>query len=224
MTVSVIIPAHNESQRIASTVCASIQAFREILEVIVVDDGSQDDTPLRAEVAGASVFSVPQRVGKGAALMRGTLESNGDILVFLDADIGETALEIAKLIEPVAVGSADMTVARFPFLQGERPRGFGLVKSTADWGVRKLCKDSVGSILSGQRAARRNTFLGLMPFAPGFGVEVGLTIDGLRQGLRILEVDCKMTHRVTGRDLHGILHRTRQFYWVARAIAARCVN
>ena len=224
MRISVIIPAHNETGQIASTVDASMQASLEICEVIVVDDCSSDDTPQKARDAGALVFSMPQRAGKGAALMQGTLNSTGDILVFLDADIGKTALEISKLIEPVATDKADMTIARFSRVPHKHFRSPGFVRAAAYWGVRQLCNSSLGSTLSGQRAARRDTFLGLMPFAPGFGVEVGLTIDALRRNLRILEVDCDMTHRITGQDLAGISHRARQFYHVVKAIAGRCIK
>ncbi|NLA07439.1 MAG: glycosyltransferase family 2 protein [Firmicutes bacterium] len=224
MMISVVIPAYNEEERITSTVLALTQPSSEVGEVIVVDDCSRDDTLRKAQTAGATVIPMPRRAGKGAALMQGTLKSQGDIVVFLDADIGETAREIARLIEPIATCEADMTVARFPQLPNVRPRGLGIVKSTAYWGVRRLCKSELTSILSGQRAARRPTFLRLMPFAPGFGVEVGLTIDALRQGLRILEVDCEMAHRVTGWNLAGFSHRAHQFYWVAKAVAERCVN
>jgi glycosyltransferase involved in cell wall biosynthesis len=224
MTISVIIPAYNETKRIASTVRASILSSSEICEVIVVDDCSSDDTAQQGRAAGAVVLSMPRRAGKGAALMQGALKCRGDIVVFLDADIGETALEIPRLIEPVAFDKADMTIARFPQLPHIKKQGFGLVKWAAYRGVKQLCKRELSAILSGQRAARRYTFLRLMPFASGFGVEVGLTIDALRLGLRILEVDCKMTHRVTGWNLAGFSHRTRQFYWVARAIAERCVD
>ena len=224
MRISVIIPAHNETKQIASTIDASMKASHRICEVIVVDDCSSDDTSQKARASGALVLSMPQRAGKGAALMRGALESIGDILVFLDADIGKTALEIPKLIEPVATDKADMTIARFSRAPCTQPKSPGLVKAAAYWGVRRLCKSSLSSTLSGQRAARRHTFVGLMPFAPGFGVEVGLTIDALRQNLRILEVDCEMAHRVTGNDLAGISHRARQFYHVVKAVVERCVK
>ena len=221
---SIVIPAYNETKRIASTVNASRQALSGACEVIVVDDCSKDDTKEKAQAAGASVLRMPRRVGKGAALMQGTLICRGDVVVFLDADIGETALEIQRLIEPVETDKADMTIARFPEHNHLQRKGLGSVKQTAHWGVKQLCKSELSAILSGQRAARRYTFLNLMPFAPGFGVEVGLTIDALRKGFRVIEVDCDMAHRVTGWNLAGFSHRSRQFYQVAKAIAARCVN
>jgi hypothetical protein len=133
-------------------------------------------------------------------------------------------MEIPKLINPIAADKADITIARFPELPHLPLKGLGIVRLTASWGVKQLCKSDLSSILSGQRAARRSTFLRLMPFAPGFGVEVGMTIDALREGFRILEVDCDIAHRVTGWNLAGVSHRTRQFLQVARAIAARCVD
>lgn len=222
--ISVVIPAHNEAKRIAGTVNASMKALSGTCEVIVVDDSSDDDTSEKAQAAGAFVLRMQRRAGKGAALMQGALNCGGDVVVFLDADIGETAMEIPRLIEPIATDKADMTIARFPELNPLPRRGLGIVKLTAYWGVKQLCKSELSAILSGQRAARRCTFLNLMPFAPGFGVEVGLTIDALRKGLRVIEVDCDMTHRVTGWNLAGFSHRSRQFCQIAKAIAARCVN
>jgi glycosyltransferase involved in cell wall biosynthesis len=222
--ISVVIPAHNERKEIASTVKASMQALSGMCEVIVVDDCCKDDTCKLAQAAGARVVRMPRRAGKGAALMQGTLKCRGDIVVFLDADIGETALEIPRLIEPIATDKADMAIARFPESNHLPRRGLGIVKLTAYWGVKQLCKSELSAILSGQRAARRLTLVNLMPFAHGFGVEVGLTIDALRKGFRVIEVDCDMTHRVTGWNLAGFSHRSRQFLQIARAIAARCVN
>lgn len=222
--ISVVIPAYNETEKIVPTVNAARQALPGASEIIVVDDCSKDDTWQKAQGAGAKVLRMQRRMGKGAALMQGTVEAGGDIVVFLDADIGETAGEIRKLIQPIANDEADMAVARFPDLSPTKRTGFGVVKLTAYCGVRQLCGRKMSAILSGQRAARRSTFLSLMPFAPGFGVEIGLTIDALRKGLRIIEVECSMTHRVAGRNLVGFYHRSRQFYWVARAIAARCIK
>ncbi|NLS45089.1 MAG: glycosyltransferase family 2 protein [Firmicutes bacterium] len=224
MLTSVIIPAYNETELIASTIEASIKSSPGLYEIIVIDDCSSDDTFQKAQTAGALVFKMPKRAGKGAALMQGVLSCKGDIVVFLDADLGETATETPKLIKPVITGQTDMAVARFPQFPLARRKGLGLVKLAAYYGVWQLCKQRMDSILSGQRAAKRSTFLKLMPFAPGFGVEVGLTIDALRRGLRILEVDCNMAHRITGWDFTGVSHRARQFYWVVGAILTRYVN
>lgn len=219
--VSVIIPAYNESSTVASTITAVKASTEDVSEVLVVDDGSTDDTSWVARKAGAGVLRLERRSGKGAALGEGIKQVKGDIVVFLDADVGDKASEIRRLIEPVAAGEADIVVARFLRSSG-KAGGFGIVKSVAAFGIRCLCGVRMAAPLSGQRAARREVFLALAPFAAGFGVEVALTIDAVRRGYRVVEKDCMMAHRETGRDVAGFLHRGRQLYWVIKALAGRC--
>jgi hypothetical protein len=78
--------------------------------------------------------------------------------------------------------------------------------------------------LNGQRCLTRAAFEAARPLAPGFGVETGLTIDLLRQGLRIEEVEVPLAHRATGSDWRSQVHRARQFADVARALAVRQVR
>ncbi|ACX52491.1 glycosyl transferase family 2 [Ammonifex degensii KC4] len=206
--VSVIIPAYNEAKRIDQTI-RSVKSIPEVTEIIVVDDGSLDATAERAKEAGAQVLRLPRNRGKGAALAAGVEAAKGEILLFLDADLGESAVQARNLLLPVLEGKADMTVAVFP-----APRhkgGFGLVRGLARAGVRWLTGQEVKAPLSGQRAIRREALEKLLPFASGFGVEVALTVKALRQGLRVCEVKLDMRHRETGRSLADFWHRGRQF-------------
>lgn len=219
MHVSVVIPAYNEADRIAATVTA-LHTIPEIEEILVVDDGSTDATAEKARRAGATVLLVPTNSGKGYALSVGMTGARGDLLLMLDADLGESAGETGKLLTPLLNGSADMTIATFPVIPG-KGGGFGFVVRLARWGIARSTGQTMAAPLSGQRAFRRAVWDKLGGFAPGFGAEVALTIDTLCAGFRVVEVPTTMTHRVTGRDWRAIRHRARQFWAVVRVLWAR---
>lgn len=206
--VTVVIPAYNEAARIAVTVAAAT-GIPEVSEVIVVDDASTDGTARAAEAAGAKVIRLPRNSGKGGALSRGVAAAAGDVVVLLDADLGETAAAARALILPVLHGEADMTVAHFP--PPKKKGGFGLVRGLARFGIRYFTGLEVKAPLSGQRALSKKVLPAVLPFAPGYGVEVALTVKAAREGYRIQEIPLPMHHRETGRDLSGFLHRGRQF-------------
>lgn len=216
--VSVVIPAYNEAAIIPVTV-AALQRSGTFDEIVVIDDGSRDGTAATARRAGARVVRFAENRGKGAALNVGITAAHGDIVVLLDADLGESAAEADKLVAPVVRDEADLVIAAFPTVGGRS--GFGLVQTMARLAVRTLAGLDVRSPLSGQRAIRRRVLDGIGALAGGFGVEVGLTIDAARAGYRVIEVPVAMEHRRTGRDLAGFLHRGRQFVHVAGALVPR---
>lgn len=216
--VTVLIPALNEAENIAATVRA-VKATGVVDEVIVVDDASTDGTGAQAAEAGARVLRRSARGGKGEALNAGLAEATGEVIAAVDADTGESAAEVRHLLAPVLAGQADLTIARFP--KARRKGGFGLVKGLARWGIKHLAGLEMQSPLSGQRAMHRKVIEALGGFASGFGVEVGMTIDAARMGFRVREVPVRMTHRETGRDLRGFLHRGEQFLHVARELLRR---
>ncbi|HTS99942.1 MAG TPA: glycosyltransferase [Streptosporangiaceae bacterium] len=226
--VAVVIPARNESDRIAATVRAAA-GLPGVDVVVVVDDGSDDDTAALAEAAGASVLRHTSCRGKAAAMETGAeavqrLEAGADRagphhLLFLDGDLAETASEAGPLTEPVRAGRADMTIAVFS--NRVKQGGHGFVVALSGSGIRRATGWRPAQPLNGQRCLTRAAFEAARPLAPGFGVETGLTIDLLRQGLRITEVEVPLAHRATGRDWRSQVHRARQFVDVARALAAR---
>jgi len=140
-------------------------------------------------------------------------------LLFLDADLAQTAGEAAPLIEPVRAGRADMTIAVFS--DRVRQGGHGFVVGLSGSGIMRAAGWRPAQPLNGQRCLTRAAFEAARPLAPGFGVETGLTIDLLRQGLRITEVEVPLAHRATGTDWRSQVHRARQFADVARALAVR---
>lgn len=226
--VAIVIPAKNESDRIQATVKAAAGLPGADM-LIVVDDGSGDDTGFVAENAGAIVLRHARSRGKGAALETGAeavglLERSEERelprhLLFLDADLAESAAHAAPLVQPVRDGQADMTIAVFS--ERVRAGGHGFVVALSGSGIRRATGWLPAQPLNGQRCLTRAAFEAARPLAPGWGVETGMTIDLIRLGLRVTEVEVPMAHRVTGGDWHAQLHRARQFADVAWALAVR---
>lgn len=217
MVVVALIPAHDEAERIASTV-AGARGIDGVTRVVVVDDGSRDATSQLAEEAGAKVIRLATNVGKGAALDAGAVRAeDADILLLLDADLGDTAAQGALLLAPILSGEADLAIAAFPRPTGKA--GFGLVKGLARWGIAHFGSGfEANAPLSGQRALTRAAVEAVRPFSTGFGVEVTMSVRALRAGLRLVEVPTTMSHAATGRDFAGFVHRGRQFTHVAMAL------
>jgi glycosyltransferase involved in cell wall biosynthesis len=226
--VAVVIPARDESDRIRATV-AGAASLPGVDLVIVVDDGSRDGTAAAAREAGASVVRHSRRRGKAAAMESGAEavallddrdgRSQPRHLLFLDGDLADTARHAAPLAEPVRAGETDMTIA--VFTDRVRHGGHGFVVSLSGAGIERATGWRPAQPLNGQRCLTRTAFEAARPLAAGFGVETGLTIDLLRRGLRIREVEVPLAHRATGTDWRSQLHRARQFTDVARALAAR---
>ncbi|MFB9777569.1 glycosyltransferase family 2 protein [Brevibacterium otitidis] len=232
-SVAAIIPAKDEAERIAATVAATRQIPGVDL-VIVVDDGSSDDTASLARQAGAQVLVHRKNRGKAAAMMTGAFAvRNREItdaatgeqaahraLLFIDADLEDSAVETAPLTVPVLAGETDMTIAILP-PQKRAGGGFGFVVGLAKKGIAGLTGFEATQPLSGMRCLSREAFDAALPFAAGWGVETAMTIDVLDAGLRVTEVECDLHHRVTGRDLRAQLHRAAQYRDVLRALTVR---
>jgi len=174
------------------------------------------------EANGASGAGQVGTVGTGTAGRAGS--ANGSLarprhLLFLDADLAETAADAAPLAEPVRSGQADMTIAVFS--NQVRRGGHGLVVGLSGSGIERATGWRPAQPLNGQRCLTRAAFEAARPLASGWGAETGLTIDLLRRGLRITEVEVPLAHRATGTDWRSQWHRARQLADVARALAAR---
>lgn len=227
--VAAVVPAKDEAARVATTVRAAL-AIPGVALVVVVDDGSRDDTLRLARDAGAYAVRHRRNRGKAAAMRSGAgavewLDRRDGVatpraLLFLDADLGVTATATAALVEPVLAGAADMTIAVLP--PQETPGGGrGLVVNLSRAGIVAATGWEPVQPLSGMRCLTREAFEVALPLAPGWGVETGLTIDLLLAGMRVREVPCALRHRVTGRDLRSQLHRAAQYRDVARALLTR---
>ena len=207
MDVVVIVAAHNEAERLPATLGGLREAFPDA-RVIVADDGSTDETAALAREAGAEVVSTGRDIGKGGAMTEAARRVDGFPLVVLcDGDLGASACHLPALADAVRDGRADLAVATFAQRVGG---GFGLAVDFARWAIRRLAGLELGAPISGQRAMRAEVLSVVVPFAPRFGMETGMTIDAARAGFRVVEVPLDLEHRATGRTLRGFLHRGRQ--------------
>jgi glycosyltransferase involved in cell wall biosynthesis len=212
--LAVIVTARNEADRLGATLRALPEA-----DVWVADDSSTDATAAVAAQAGARVVTSSKRLGKGGAatLAAEALLREGDPAVLLaDADLGASAAELQRLVD--ALDDADVAIATFARRVGG---GFGIAVGTARWAIQRTTGRTMTAPISGQRAMRPGVLGQLLPFAPGFGMETGMTIDALRGGLRVVEVELELEHRATGKTLDGFLHRGRQARDIMRAYASR---
>jgi hypothetical protein len=226
--VAVVIPARNEADRVQATVTAAL-GLPAVAVVIVVDDGSKDGTAAAARSAGAVVTRHARNRGKGAALETGAeaarlldqreQRDRPRHLLFLDADLAATAALAGPLTEPVLAGRADMTIA--VFAATVKLGGHGLVVGLSGAGIRRATGWQPAQPLNGQRCLTRAAFEAARPLARGWGVETALSIDLLRQGLRVTEVEVELAHRATGTGMRAQLHRAHQLTDVARALATR---
>jgi len=209
---AVLVAARDEEATIARTVEALRAAFKTA-EVIVADDGSRDGTAAAARGAGARVLRLPAR-GKGQALTLAERAAPAGRLMLVDADLEG---DLARL----AAADGDLAIAAFAERRGG---GFGIAKQAGRVLVRALSGFTPREPLSGQRvlspAAREVCF----PLAAGFGCEVRMTVDAVRAGLRVSELELPLQHRATGRDPTGFAHRGRQLLDALLASGPTAVN
>ncbi|APH00178.1 glycosyl transferase family 2 [Janibacter indicus] len=225
--VAAIVPAKDEAERVAATVTALL-SLQDVDVVVVVDDGSTDATASEAADAGALVARHPANRGKAAALETGVARlvteeqrtgSPEHVLLFADADLAESAANLEPLVVPVLLGSADLTVANIP--RSASSLGSGRVVRLARAQIEAMTGRTIEQPLNGMRALNRATFADATPLAPGWGVEAAMLVDVLRAGRRVVEVPVELTHRRTGNDIKGRVHRAMQLRDVSTALLAR---
>jgi hypothetical protein len=209
---AVLVAARDEEAVIADLVEALRAAFRNA-QVIVADDGSRDGTAAAAESAGAQVLRLPAR-GKGQALTLAERAAPAGRVLLVDADVE------GDLTELVAA-DGDLAIAAFAERQGG---GFGLAKQTGRALVRALSGFRAKEPLSGQRSLSQAAREACFPLAAGFGCEVRMTVDAVRAGLGVSELQLPLRHRATARDPAGFAHRGRQLLDAFLACGPSAVN
>lgn len=215
--LAVVVAARNEADRIGETLTA-LRAALPGAALWVADDASTDGTAEAAMAAGAQVVSRGRPHGKGAnvtAAVEAALsaEPGPELVLLCDGDLGASAVELALLVDAVERGECDLAVAAFSRRVGG---GFGVALGFARWAIRRRCGLETGAPISGQRALRGDVLRAVLPFARGYGMEVGMTIDAVRAGYRLREYELDLSHRAGGRSLGGFAHRARQLVDFAR--------
>ena len=229
--VACIIPARDVADRIQATVVAA-RALPGVDVVIVTDDGSSDPTGDYAAASGAVVVTHQRGRGRAAAIESGVnalgvLEQRdkrpecGTVLV-LDADLGASAAQAQHLIGPVVTERADLTIAiptrRGP---GTPDPGFDLVETTAARGIAELAGWTPRAPLATNRCLTRRAYELASPLAAGDGADVGMTIDLLRAGLRVREIEIDVRGGDATSGLAARLDRALVLKDVTRALTAR---
>jgi len=195
--ISVIIPAYNEASTIGAIVL-KIKSLHPDVEIIVVNDGSVDDTAAIAKDAGAHVYSHPYNIGNGAAIKSGIRIAGGDILVFMDGDNQHNPEDIAKLLRYIP--DYDMVVgSRSNGDQASLGRTFG--NTAYNWLASYVAKFYIPDLTSGFRAIKADiarNFLYLLPNT--YSYPSTLTLGVLRSGRSVKYMPINVLKRTTGKS------------------------
>jgi glucosyl-3-phosphoglycerate synthase len=192
-TISVVLPALNEAETVGSVIDTIMPMLGGLVdELIVLDSGSSDATATRARAAGARVVTreealpdVAPRPGKGEALWRSLAATTGDIIVFIDSDlIDPDPMFVPRLVGPLLTADGIHLVRGFyrrPLKvgDGEDANGGGRVTELVARPLLAALRPELGYVLQplGGEYAGTRELLASVPFAPGYGVEIGILID-----------------------------------------------
>src|SRR6204780_934356 len=216
--VAVVIPARNEADRIQATVRAA--ARLDGVDLVVGVGGGAAGAPAMRHARNRAKSAAMEPGAEAVRLLDQREHRDAPRhLLFLDADLADTAAMAGPLMEPVVAGNADMTIA--VFAATVKLGGHGMVVGLSGAGIRRATGWQPTQPLNGQRCLTRAAFEAARPLALGWGAETGLTIDLLRKGLRVTEVEVELAHRATGTGLRAQLHRAHQRAAAPRPLAPR---
>jgi glycosyltransferase involved in cell wall biosynthesis len=216
LNVSIILPAYNEAETIG-TIVAKIKSLYPRFEVIVVDDGSKDDTAQVASNAGAAVYSHPYNIGNGAAVKSGIREASGEILVFMDGDGQHDPADIAEMLSHFP--TYDMVVgARTD--GGQASLGRALGNTLYNWFASYVAKFNVKDLTSGFRAVKADiarNFIYLLPNT--YSYPTTITLGVLRSGQSVKYIPIRTRKRKAGASNIKLVQDGVRFFMIITRIA-----
>jgi len=215
--VTVIIPTYNEAESIGHVI-SRIRGLYPDFEIIVVNDGSTDETGRVAKDAGALVYSHPHNIGNGAAVKSGIRIASGDILVFMDGDGQHDPEEIGKMLEYFP--EYDMVV-------GARPKGHQASwgRALGNWAYNRLAsyvtKFPVGDLTSGFRAIKSDIVHGFVYLLPNtYSYPTTITLGILRGGRSLKYVPISVKKRKKGNSKIKVFQDGMRFFLIITKICA----
>lgn len=194
MRLSIVLPAKNEAEGLARTL-PSLKSLYPDAEIIVVDDGSTDQTAQIAAEHGVRVLSSPYSMGNGASIKRGARAASGDVLVFMDADGQHDPANIGALLDKLSEGYDMVVGARDGSGQANFHRGAAnrLYNRLASW----MTGHRVADLTSGFRAVRSERFLEFLHLLPnGFSYPTTSTMAFFRSAHPVAYVSVPVATRV----------------------------
>lgn len=213
--VSIIIPANNEEQTIGGII-KKIKALYPEFEIIVINDGSTDETGAVAKDAGAIVYSHPYKIGNGAAIKSGIRIGSGEILVFMDGDGQHKPEDIKKLIKWLP--DYDMVV-------GARPKGHqaswirALGNKIFNWLASYVSKFAVEDLTSGFRSIKSGVAHNLLYLLPNtYSYPTTLTLGVLRNGKSVKYTHIEIQGRQKGKSKIRVFRDGVRFFMIITKI------
>lgn len=208
---TVLVPVYNEAATIANVLDSVRQALGQEVDILVVDDGSGDDSAARAEACGARVIRLPVNQGKGAALRAGFLAARGELVVTIDADGQDDPGELPRLVDAARNGGDLVIGSRFigNIHQGAISSINALATRFFNQLINSLYNAEITDSQAGVRCFRRTLLQQISPRATEYEIETEMLVLALLHGANVVEVPVSRYPRHSGstsfsRIRHGL--------------------